>query len=130
MPGMCALSAARPPTHCWGNPAPTLCLPPRCTAFRGVLASCIAICPRWLPAVMRTLPLPGITSFRIGHGFSQTNSKRWLSQAPSRFFTEIALARAIDPLRTRALQAFDEFFFIHAKDVYPRYEFAPMKHDE
>jgi Bacterial extracellular solute-binding protein len=46
------------------------------------------------------------------------------------FFTEIALARAIDPPRTRALQAFDEFFFIHAKDVYPRYEFATMKHDE
>ena len=46
------------------------------------------------------------------------------------FFTEIALARAIDPPRMRALQAFDEFFFIHAKDVYPRYEFATMKNDE
>src|SRR6516164_4861501 len=46
------------------------------------------------------------------------------------FFTEIALARAVDPPRLRALQAFDEFFFIHAKDVYPRYEFATMKNDE
>jgi len=46
------------------------------------------------------------------------------------FFTEIALARAIDPLRMRALQAFDEFFFINAKDVYPRYEFVTMKNDE
>ena len=46
------------------------------------------------------------------------------------FFTEIALARAIDPPRMRALQAFDEFFFIRAKDVYPRYEFATMKNDE
>jgi hypothetical protein len=46
------------------------------------------------------------------------------------FFTEIALARAVDPPRMRALQAFDEFFFIHAKSVYPRYEFATMKTDE
>ena len=46
------------------------------------------------------------------------------------FFTEIALAPAINPPRMRALQAFDEFFFIHAKDVYPRYEFATMKNDE
>ena len=43
------------------------------------------------------------------------------------FFTEIALARAVDPPRMRALQAFDEFFFIHAKGVYRRYEFATMK---
>jgi hypothetical protein len=42
------------------------------------------------------------------------------------FFTEIALARAVDPLRVRAMQAFDEFFFTHAKDVYPRFEFASM----
>jgi hypothetical protein len=46
------------------------------------------------------------------------------------FFTEIALARAIDPPHMRALQAFDEFFFLHAKDVYPRYGFATMKNDE
>jgi len=46
------------------------------------------------------------------------------------FFTEIALARAVDPPRMRALRAFDQFFFIHAKHVYPRYEFATMKDDE
>src|SRR5262249_22551468 len=46
------------------------------------------------------------------------------------YFTEIALARAIDPPRMRALRAFDQFFFIHAKHVYPRYEFATMKDDE
>ena len=46
------------------------------------------------------------------------------------FFTEIALARAVDPLRGRALQAFDEFFFSRAREVYPRYEFAPMNDDE
>jgi hypothetical protein len=46
------------------------------------------------------------------------------------FFTEIALARAIDPPRVRALQAFDEFFFTRAREVYPRYEFATMDDDE
>lgn len=46
------------------------------------------------------------------------------------FFTEIALARTVDSLRAHALQAFDEFFFMHAKEVYPRYEFAPMKNGE
>jgi hypothetical protein len=46
------------------------------------------------------------------------------------FFTEIALARAVDPLRARALQAFDEFFFSRAREVYPRYDFAPMNNDE
>ena len=42
------------------------------------------------------------------------------------FFTEIAFARTVDPPRARALQAFDEFFFNHAKEVYPRYGFASM----
>jgi hypothetical protein len=46
------------------------------------------------------------------------------------FFTEIALARAVDPLRARALQAFDEFFFSRAREVYPRYDFVPMNNDE
>ena len=46
------------------------------------------------------------------------------------FFTEIALARVVDPLRLRAMQAFDEFFFTRAQDVYPRYEFATMNNDE
>jgi phage tail protein X len=46
------------------------------------------------------------------------------------FFTEIALARIVDPLRARALQAFEEFFFINAQEVYPRYEFASMKNNE
>jgi accessory colonization factor AcfC len=46
------------------------------------------------------------------------------------FFTEIALACALDPLRVRAMQAFTEFFFTRAKDVYPRYEFATMNNDE
>ena len=46
------------------------------------------------------------------------------------FSTEIALARAVDPLRARALQAFDEFFFSRAREVYPRYDFVPMNNDE
>src|SRR5262249_10446940 len=47
-----------------------------------------------------------------------------------RFFAKIAFGRVIDPLRTRALQAFDEFFFSRARDVYPKYDFAPMNDDE
>jgi hypothetical protein len=46
------------------------------------------------------------------------------------FFTEIALARVVDPLRARAVQAFDEFFFSRAREVYPRYEFVSMKDEE
>lgn len=43
-----------------------------------------------------------------------------------RFFVQIALGRVIDPLRPRAMKAFDEFFFGRARDVYPRYDFARM----
>jgi hypothetical protein len=47
-----------------------------------------------------------------------------------RFFVKIAFGRVIDPLRPRALMAFDEFFFSRARDVYPRYDFARMNDDE
>jgi hypothetical protein len=47
-----------------------------------------------------------------------------------RFFTKIAFARIIDPLRPRALKAFEEFFFGRARDVYPRYDLARMNDDE
>jgi hypothetical protein len=46
------------------------------------------------------------------------------------FFTQIALARVNDPLRAAAMKAFDEFFFARAREVYPRYDFAPMNDDE
>ncbi len=46
------------------------------------------------------------------------------------FLTQIALARVADPLRARAMRAFDEFFFNRARDVYPRYDFARMNDDE
>ena len=47
-----------------------------------------------------------------------------------RFFVKIAFGRVTDPLRPRALMAFDEFFFSKARDVYPRYDFARMNDDE
>jgi hypothetical protein len=47
-----------------------------------------------------------------------------------RFFTQIASARVTDPLRPRAMKAFDEFFFSRARDVYPRYDFARMNDTE
>ncbi|WP_407179414.1 substrate-binding domain-containing protein [Bradyrhizobium sp. STM 3562] len=46
------------------------------------------------------------------------------------FSTQIALARVNNPLRSDAMKAFDEFFFSRARDVYPRYDFAPMNEDE
>ncbi len=47
-----------------------------------------------------------------------------------RFFAKIAFGRTIDPQRPRALNAFDEFFFARARDVYPRYDLARMSDDE
>jgi Bacterial extracellular solute-binding protein len=46
------------------------------------------------------------------------------------FFTQIALARVNNPLRSGAMKAFDEFFFSRAKEVYPRYDFARMNDNE
>jgi len=46
------------------------------------------------------------------------------------FFTQIAAARVNNPLRAAAMKAFDEFFFSRARDVYPRYDFAPMNDNE
>jgi hypothetical protein len=43
-----------------------------------------------------------------------------------RFFIKIAFGRVIDPLRPRALEAFEEFFFNRARDTYPRYDLARM----
>ena len=47
-----------------------------------------------------------------------------------RSFVKIAFGRVIDPLRPRALKAFEEFFFGRARDVYPRYDFVRMTDDE
>jgi accessory colonization factor AcfC len=46
------------------------------------------------------------------------------------FFTQIAFGHVIDPLRARAVQAFDQFFFSRARDVYPQYDFARMTDSE
>ena len=43
---------------------------------------------------------------------------------------QIAFGRIINPLRPRALKAFEEFFFSRARDVYPRYDFARMTDEE
>jgi hypothetical protein len=46
------------------------------------------------------------------------------------YFTQIAFGSVVDPLRPRALKAFDEFFFSRARDVYPRFDFARMNDNE
>ncbi len=45
------------------------------------------------------------------------------------FSVKLAFGRVIDPLRPRALRAFDEFLFSRARVVYPRYDFARMNDD-
>jgi len=47
-----------------------------------------------------------------------------------RFFVKIAFGRVLDPLRPRALKAFEEFFFSRARELYPRYDLARMNDDE
>jgi Bacterial extracellular solute-binding protein len=47
-----------------------------------------------------------------------------------RFPSRIGFARVVDPLRPRALKAFEEFFFGRAREVYPRYDFAQMSDEE
>ena len=47
-----------------------------------------------------------------------------------RFFTRIAYGQVGNPLRPRAVKAFDEFFFSRAKEIYPRHDFARMSDDE
>jgi hypothetical protein len=47
-----------------------------------------------------------------------------------RFPVRIGFGRIANPLRARALSAFEEFFFARARDVYPRYDFARMSDDE
>jgi hypothetical protein len=46
------------------------------------------------------------------------------------YFTQIAFGCVVDPLRPRAMKAFDEFFFSRARDVYPQYDFARMNDNE
>ena len=47
-----------------------------------------------------------------------------------RIFVKIAVGRVVDPPRSRALEAFEEFFLSRARDVYPRYDFARMSDGE
>ena len=74
--------------------------------------------------------LRNITSFPIGRGYSQITSSWCPLPGAERFFVKIAFARVIDPMRPRALKAFEEFFFSRARDVYPKYDFARMSDDE
>jgi hypothetical protein len=60
------------------------------------------------PEVCRMIPLPGA----------------------DRFPSTIALATVVQPLRRMAAQAFSEFFFGVARDVYPQHGFAEMNSTE
>jgi hypothetical protein len=51
-------------------------------------------------------------------------------EGAERFPLKIAFGRVTDPLRPRALAAFEEFFFSRARDIYPKYDFARMNDNE
>jgi hypothetical protein len=53
-----------------------------------------------------------------------------LSQTEVARAAELRAGRVIGPLRPRAAQGFEDFFFSQARDVYPRYDFARMADDE
>jgi hypothetical protein len=46
-----------------------------------------------------------------------------------RFSVKIAFS-GVDPIRPRAREAFEEFFFRRAREVYPKYDFTRMSDDE
>ena len=84
---------------------------------------------------MRKLPnFPRLNRAKTSNVRGSPNSRCWgrISAVPGaeRFFTQIALARVSDPLRPRAMKAFDEFFFSRARDIYPKYDFARMDDTE
>jgi hypothetical protein len=105
------------------------CSPRKHRTFQVVSALCIVICPRWSLAVMRTWPLH---SFTLSYWTRIFPHHFELVPVPGaeRFFLRIAFVRVVDPLRPRALVAFEEFFFLRAGDVYPRYDFARMNDNE
>ena len=47
-----------------------------------------------------------------------------------RFFIKIAMARVVDPLRSKAMQAFEQFFLQRTKEVYPKFDLARMTDEE
>jgi hypothetical protein len=51
-------------------------------------------------------------------------------EGAERFPVKIAFSRVIDPLRPRARDAFEQYFFGRAREVYPKYDFALMNDNE
>jgi hypothetical protein len=51
-------------------------------------------------------------------------------EGAERFSLLIAFGRVINPLRPQALEAFVEFFFSRAREIYPKYDFAGMDDDK
>jgi hypothetical protein len=78
---------------------------------------------------MRTSPSSGIISCPIWARLFPDHFALVPVSGAERFCAQIAFGRVVDPLRARAMQAFDEFFFRRARDVYPRYEFARMSEE-
>jgi hypothetical protein len=83
-----------------GKPAAdTLFAPPRYEVFPVASASCIAISPRWWPAITRTWLSLGTTSFPTGRAYSRITLRRWPFRVPSRFLRRspwlVALIRCV-----------------------------------
>jgi hypothetical protein len=73
----------------------------------------------------------GIIVYHLARYFAETYPQYCaMVSVPGGFSSSIALVPAADPLRAQAAQAFPEFFFGVAREVYPRYGFAPMSEAE
>src|SRR5215472_13158808 len=51
-------------------------------------------------------------------------------EGAERFSLKVAFGRVADPPRPRPREAFEEFFFSRAREVYPKYDFALMNDNE
>jgi hypothetical protein len=51
-------------------------------------------------------------------------------EGADQFPVKIGFGPMIDPLRPRAIKAFEEFFFSRARSAYPQYDFARMNDDQ
>src|ERR1700722_2431951 len=94
--------------------------PRRHRTFPVASASCIAIFPEM---VARGYADAALTQYHLVSYWTRIFPNHFELVPVSgaeRFFLKIAFARIIDPLRSRALRAFEAFFFSQARDVHPQ----------
>ena len=74
----------------------------------------------------------GITQYHLCSYFTRTfpsESEVVPITGAEEFGGNIALARVVNPLRERTARAFEEYFMMKAREIYPNYDFSPMEKD-